>query len=936
MEGKPPGSSQDTSSGPAREHGVKHDAFISYSRVDTQFAATLEDALERFRRPSDVSGRIQLDVFRDVNDFTAGDYESVLLANLKASAALIVVCTPNARASRFVDDEIRKFIALHGATAPVLPILLAGVPNNEAVAGQNSEMAFPEALSEALSMPLAVDYRGFVPRKDKVNKGRFESAWYMLLADLFGVSRSEIEQRDRRRQVSMRNRWVAALSVVAIAFAGLAVWAYLSRQEAVAQRAIAVEQQSLAEIRERAAQSARLVAESRNTGNLRSLMFAIEADAIMPSARTLANLVARIEHYWYVERTWWEPSGTWHRLAVTSDGTSMFTADGNGQINIWRLPSGEALGVLPRAERPAISLGLSGDETTLVGGSNEGWVYVWDVRARRIVGSRKVGGDNESIVAVAINHDASLMLAGAGTSAVMWTMRSAEMPTSLQSGTEVDQLAWAPDGARLVTGGGGPTMTVFDIRLRKSLAKLAGHKGWVTALQVAPDGRKVASATDLGEIRLWDLDRKESASLYGTHDLVRSISFNRTGRWLASGGREGPIRRWDLTTMTEIEPELVGQNVDDLTILPDDKRIVSTGLAGDVIVWNTTITHPFGSILWQHEPDAQVHALAATADGRFLASGDDKGNVFVIQRGTTNVARQLWRRLPKPVRSVAFSADSRFLVAASEGGSVRAWDLARDAEVAVAQSRQLGDLLTVAFQPNSHVFAAAGDDGVIRAWDLDNPHDLPNELADVGVRIWSLAFDRKATALVAGRGDGRLSFFELRNAASREHWALTATVESGHSDAVSSALFSPEAKMVVSGGQTFDSTIRFWNPANGMPLKEPIRLDLAGISKLALSDDGSRIAVAGNKQAVVLISNTLDIAAELSGPSAGYASNVLFLDDGDHVALASGNRIFLYDISRSTLLRVACAKAGRSFTAEEWRTLVGAGIPRRDSCNGKT
>jgi hypothetical protein len=146
-------------------------------------------------------------------------------------------------------------------------------------------------------------------------------------------------------------------------------------------------------------------------------------------------------------------------------------------------------------------------------------------------------------------------------------------------------------------------------------------------------------------------------------------------------------------------------------------------------------------------------------------------------------------------------------------------------------------------------------------------------------------------------------------------------------------MFTPDARTVVSGGHTLDSAIRFWNPATATSLGEPVPVKLAGIAKLVLSQEGSRIAVAGLKNVILLNSKTHDIVAELSAPSVGFASAVVFVGDRDKVAVASGNRILLYDISRANVVRVACRKAGRSFTPQEWQTLAGADVVRRNSCS---
>lgn len=157
-----------------------HDAFISYSRKDKAFAALLEKALESFSPPK--IGNIpqkHLDIFRDEEDFTGTDYHKAVNKHLQESRKLILICSPAARASRYVNDEVRVFAEANGSDN-IIPILLNGIPNNEASAEQDAEKAFPDTLVEIIQMPLAISYRDFQPSNDKVNKGKFDSAWFSL------------------------------------------------------------------------------------------------------------------------------------------------------------------------------------------------------------------------------------------------------------------------------------------------------------------------------------------------------------------------------------------------------------------------------------------------------------------------------------------------------------------------------------------------------------------------------------------------------------------------------------------------------------------------------------------------------------------------------------------------------------------------------------
>jgi hypothetical protein len=86
----------------------------------------------------------------------------------------------------------------------IIALLVAGIPNNEATPEQSAQMAFPDALCEVMKMPLAADYRGFDPGRSRVDRGVYEGSWYTTLATLYDISRSQIEQRERKRRARRR------------------------------------------------------------------------------------------------------------------------------------------------------------------------------------------------------------------------------------------------------------------------------------------------------------------------------------------------------------------------------------------------------------------------------------------------------------------------------------------------------------------------------------------------------------------------------------------------------------------------------------------------------------------------------------------------------------------------------------------------------------
>src|SRR3984893_7862159 len=128
---------------------LKYRAFLSYSHRDAAWAKWLHRALEAYRIDKDLVGRETAHglvpktlrpIFRDREDFPAGhSLTEQTLAALQASEFLIVLCSPNAAQSLYVNEEIRRFKAM-GRAARVIPVIIDGEP------GDAARECFPAAL----------------------------------------------------------------------------------------------------------------------------------------------------------------------------------------------------------------------------------------------------------------------------------------------------------------------------------------------------------------------------------------------------------------------------------------------------------------------------------------------------------------------------------------------------------------------------------------------------------------------------------------------------------------------------------------------------------------------------------------------------------------------------------------------------------------------
>lgn len=162
---------------------LKHDEFdifLSYSRKDEKLAEALYRSLSRYRLPVATAPRRRLRVFRDVHDLFGTALSDALRRRLDRSARVVVLCSPAARASRYVEAEIQHYSETRGPER-IIPVLAAGVPNTD---GVEEERAFPEALLGVLSDPLAADFRGFDTARGRITRGRFHAdrRWILLFS----------------------------------------------------------------------------------------------------------------------------------------------------------------------------------------------------------------------------------------------------------------------------------------------------------------------------------------------------------------------------------------------------------------------------------------------------------------------------------------------------------------------------------------------------------------------------------------------------------------------------------------------------------------------------------------------------------------------------------------------------------------------------------
>ena len=100
---------------------MKYRAFLSYSHADEKWARWIHRSLERYRVPKHIAAAGALPgarlkpVFLDRDELGSSTSLSASIREALAdSEALIVICSPTAAKSKWVNQEVKEFEQLHG------------------------------------------------------------------------------------------------------------------------------------------------------------------------------------------------------------------------------------------------------------------------------------------------------------------------------------------------------------------------------------------------------------------------------------------------------------------------------------------------------------------------------------------------------------------------------------------------------------------------------------------------------------------------------------------------------------------------------------------------------------------------------------------------------------------------------------------------------
>ena len=284
---------------------------------------------------------------------------------------------------------------------------------------------------------------------------------------------------------------------------------------------------------------------------------------------------------------------------------------------------------------------------------------------------------------------------------------------------------------------------------------LRGHNDPVRSVAFRPDGKILASGSDDGTIKLWNLTTNQDvANLRGHYSTIDVVAFSNDGKILSSGSDDGTIKLWNLETNKEIATlSSHSGSIWFVAFSKNGKTLASASSDYTIKLWNLDTNEEIATL---NEHSDHVTVVSFSPDGKILASGS-RDNTIKLWDLEKNEMIATLEGHSSTVTSLAFS-DKNTLISSSYDNKIKQWDLINNEELNNLEGHSSG-ILSIAIAPNGKILASASQDNTIKLWDFTTQEEIATLTGHLD-QVNSVTFSPDGNQLASGSSDKTIRIWE--------------------------------------------------------------------------------------------------------------------------------------------------------------------------------
>lgn len=183
--------------------------------------------------------------------------------------------------------------------------------------------------------------------------------------------------------------------------------------------------------------------------------------------------------------------------------------------------------------------------------SHDRMIHLWDASTGQL--ARTLSGHNGAVMRLAFNADGTLLASASADGTVkIWQVATGERLDTLgQPEGGQCAVAFSPDDAWIVAAGADRQVRAWRLvsreapRINPMVHASTAHDSTVVEVAFSPDGAKLASASEGGELVLWDVAKFAPVHRYELQpDVVTGIAFEANGEHFLVARMDGSQQRY--------------------------------------------------------------------------------------------------------------------------------------------------------------------------------------------------------------------------------------------------------------------------------------------------------------------------------------------------------------------------------------------------------
>jgi WD40 repeat protein/DNA-binding SARP family transcriptional activator/energy-coupling factor transporter ATP-binding protein EcfA2 len=268
-------------------------------------------------------------------------------------------------------------------------------------------------------------------------------------------------------------------------------------------------------------------------------------------------------------------------FGATSD--RVISAGDDGTARIWDAGRTQSW-VIPGL---ADNISFSPDGRLISSGSEDGTARIWDTATGKLRASVPGPGGYTLSRFSPVANDV-LIGRSASSSLLVWPLstRSPKVVARFPKGSGINGARFDPTGTRIIYADAQRGLAIHDLRSGRDL-RLGGTPKDIYDVQISPDDRRAAVATEKGDVVVWRVDRpgKPERIFRGHEGHINALAYSRDGT-IASAGADRTVRVWSPTGATKAVLRGHEDELTSVSFSADGTRVLTSSSDGTARLWD--------------------------------------------------------------------------------------------------------------------------------------------------------------------------------------------------------------------------------------------------------------------------------------------------------------------------------------------------------------